>query len=61
VSDTLEAMTTDELIDYFHGRLCLAIGKGDSRSVIGLMVMSLQKLGYDRGLKEGKRIAGKRP
>jgi hypothetical protein len=56
----LKEMSTEELIDYVAGRLCISIGHGDFRSEVCLWVMSLQSLGYQNGFEAGKKFKSKK-
>ena len=55
----LKDMNTTEMIDYWHGYLCMAIGRGESREAIGLIVQSLLTLGHTNGFAAGKKAKRK--
>jgi hypothetical protein len=47
----LKDMSLNELVEYFTGRACIAIGRGDLRSEICTIITCSMQLGYDNGQK----------
>lgn len=45
----------DDAVDFWTGEMILAIGRGDIRGVIGRIILSHTKLGYDRGVQSMRR------
>ena len=43
----LKDMTTDELVNFWTGRACIAIGKGEFRSAICDIILSSIQLGVE--------------
>jgi hypothetical protein len=43
----LKEMSLNELVDYFTGRACIAIGKGDLRSEVCTIITCSMQLGGD--------------
>lgn len=53
----LKSMSTEQEISYWLGQICIAIGKGDIRSVIYQMMVYYRQEAYERGVAEGLRQA----
>jgi hypothetical protein len=55
---TFEEMSAAETVDWFVGRIIVAVGEGNLRTVIYSLILGIIKAHYDRGFKAGQ-LAGK--
>lgn len=51
----LKEMSLEQRIDYWTGYVCLAIGRGDMKGAIGLIIMQESQDSYDCGFKNANQ------
>ena len=56
----IKEMSTDQQVAYWLGQICIAIGRGDVKTVIYQMVFYYRQEAYERGVQEGLRQAAEK-